>query len=264
MRNPSDFIGSVIGESEKNTRGILEAAKGKVLVIDEAYGLFGGGTDDGTGPKSDIFRTAVVDTIVAEVQGVPGEDRSVLLLGYKEKMEQMFQKVNPGLSRRFPIDQAFNFEDFNTQELNKILTLKLKKQGFEVTDLARKIALEMLERSRNRLNFGNAGEIDNLLNAARMNFQKRVSENPQQMFSMSTLQPEDFDKDYDRGNRQDTDVANLFQGAIGCDEIISKLNGYRKIVQNTKNLGMEPRDQIPFNFLFRGPPGMYLIGKISK
>jgi hypothetical protein len=32
-------------------------------------------------------QVAVIDTIVAKVQGVPGDDRCVLLLGYKEEME---------------------------------------------------------------------------------------------------------------------------------------------------------------------------------
>jgi hypothetical protein len=44
----------------------------------------------GSGTK-DPYKTAVIDTIVAEVQSVPGEDRCVLLLGYKEQMEEMFQ-----------------------------------------------------------------------------------------------------------------------------------------------------------------------------
>ena len=35
VKNPSDFTGSVLGESEKNTKGILNNAVGKVLVIDE-------------------------------------------------------------------------------------------------------------------------------------------------------------------------------------------------------------------------------------
>lgn len=39
----------------------------------------------------DTFKTTVIDTIVAEIQSVPGEDRCVLLLGYKEQMEEMFQ-----------------------------------------------------------------------------------------------------------------------------------------------------------------------------
>jgi hypothetical protein len=48
--------------------------------------LFAGSTN-----SQDPYKTAVIDTIVAEVQSVPGEDRCVLLLGYKDKMEDMFQ-----------------------------------------------------------------------------------------------------------------------------------------------------------------------------
>jgi hypothetical protein len=79
-----------------------------------------------------------VDTIVAEVQSAPGDDRCVLLLGYKDQMEQMFQKVNPGLSRRFSIHQGFELEDFTTDDLNSILTLKLSKQGFDITNRGRR------------------------------------------------------------------------------------------------------------------------------
>jgi len=42
----------------------------------------------------------VIDTIVAEVQSSTGEDRCVLLLGYKDQITTMFENVNPGLSRR--------------------------------------------------------------------------------------------------------------------------------------------------------------------
>lgn len=35
VKNPADFVGSHLGESEKNTKSILESTRGKVLVIDE-------------------------------------------------------------------------------------------------------------------------------------------------------------------------------------------------------------------------------------
>lgn len=35
MKNPADFIGSVLGESESKTKAILAATVGKVLIIDE-------------------------------------------------------------------------------------------------------------------------------------------------------------------------------------------------------------------------------------
>jgi len=42
VKVPADFLGSVLGESEKKTLAILEEARGRVLVIDEAYGLHAG------------------------------------------------------------------------------------------------------------------------------------------------------------------------------------------------------------------------------
>ncbi|CAP79814.1 Pc12g01870 [Penicillium rubens Wisconsin 54-1255] len=261
VKNPSDFVGSAIGQSEQNTKGILVSTLGKVLVIDEAYGLFAGGTSDGTGAKSDPYRSAVVDTIVAEVQSTPGEDRCVLLLGYKEQMEQMFQNVNPGLSRRFPMDQAFVFEDFISEELNRILDLKLKEQGYGITNGGRRVALEMLERARNCQHFGNAGEIDILLNSAKMCHQKRLNGNRQTDQSLEAyLDAPDFDENFDRMEKNGASLAKLFEGVVGCKDIISKLEGYCQMARNLRTLNMDVRTQLPFNFIFRGPPG---TGKTS-
>ncbi len=254
VKNPADFIGSALGQSESNTKGILDSTIGKVLVIDEAYGLCGAPKGDGGGWQTDPFKTAVVDTIVAEVQSTPGEDRCVLLLGYKDQMEDMFQKVNPGLSRRFPMDSAFVFEDFNDDELGRILDLKLKQQGFETNDQGRKVALDVLRRARNRPHFGNAGEIDNLLNSAKARHQRLLPKKGKRR-GAATFEAHHFDEDFDRGERAEANVKSLFEGVVGCDNIVAQLEGYQLIAKNSKSLGLDARDQIPFNFLFRGPPG---------
>ena len=49
------------------------------------------GAHSGSGSNTNSFKTTVIDTIVAEVQSVPGEDRCVLLLGYRNQMMEMFQ-----------------------------------------------------------------------------------------------------------------------------------------------------------------------------
>lgn len=109
VKNPADFIGNVLGASESNTKAILANTVGKVLVIDEvrwsvilafeltnaleqAYMLYGGGS---TGAQNDPYKIAVIDTIVAEIQSVPGEDRCVLMLGYEDQMMEMFQVRDP-------------------------------------------------------------------------------------------------------------------------------------------------------------------------
>ncbi len=53
--------------------------------------LYGGGGKGNDAGSSNQFKTSVIDTIVAEVQNTPGEDRCVLLLGYKDQMLEMFQ-----------------------------------------------------------------------------------------------------------------------------------------------------------------------------
>jgi DNA replication protein DnaC len=132
VKNPADFVGSVLGGSEANTKAILASTVGKVLIIDEAYML-------ASGAAGDPYKAAVIDTIVAEVQSTAGEDRCVLLLGYKDQMEEMFRDVNPGLARRFPLESAFVFEDFNDAEIRQIFDFKLKGIGFDATDQAKKV-----------------------------------------------------------------------------------------------------------------------------
>lgn len=236
----------MLGQSEQQTKGILAASLGKVLVIDEAYGLYGGASGD-------VYKTAVVDTIVAEVQSVPGDDRCVLLLGYEDQMEDMFQNVNPGLARRFPIASAFRFEDFDDDELRQILDLKLKQQGYTSTDQARRVAMEILSRARNRPNFGNAGEVDIILDAAKSRHQGRLSRGETQ--AASSIEALDLDPDFDRAERADTNVAKLFEGTVGMENTVSLLQGYQETVKTLKSMDMDPKENVSFNFLFRGPPG---------
>lgn len=84
MKVASDFIGQHIGESENRARSILAASAGCVLVIDEAYGLC---------PKkhsgADSFKESVINVLVEGIQNRPGEDRAVLMLGYRPDMEQV-------------------------------------------------------------------------------------------------------------------------------------------------------------------------------
>lgn len=255
VKNPSDFIGNVIGQSEANTKAILDSTKGKVLIIDEAYMLYSGSGSAG-GNQADTFKTAVIDTIVAEIQSVPGDDRCVLLLGYESQMVSMFQNVNPGLTRRFQLSDAFRFEDFNDSELQEILQLKLAKQDLGATQQAISTAIDVLSRLRNGLNFGNGGDVENIISKAKTNYQARQSKLPAAQRSIDFIfEPQDFDTEYDRASGAETNLQKLFEGVIGCNGIIEKLDGFVKVAKGMRAQGLEPRGQIPMNFIFKGPPG---------
>jgi hypothetical protein len=254
LKNPADFLGSVLGESEKNTKAILKASEGKVLIIDEAYMLYSGGK--GAGNTSDPYKTTVIDTIVAEVQSTPGEDRCVLLLGYKEQMEEMLENSNPGLARRFQLSYAFQFEDFDDEQLKQILDLKLRDQGLGATEEAKRVAIGVLSRARDRPNFGNAGDVENLISHAKAQEQKRRSAEGSTTDSAEVVfLPQDFDEEFDRVESAALNCRKLFADVVGCEGLISKLEGYQQINASMRARGRDPRTQIPFNFIFKGPPG---------
>ncbi|KAG0697519.1 P-loop containing nucleoside triphosphate hydrolase protein [Suillus ampliporus] len=250
VKNPSDFVGAYLGQTEKNTKAILGSTVGKVLVIDEAYMLYSKNSGN-----QDSFKMTVIDTLVAEIQSVPGEDHCVLLLGYKEQMEEMFQNVNPGLARRFAIENAFTFEDFTESQLQEILDFKLKDQDLGATDSAKQVAGDLLNRAKNRPNFGNAGEVENMLGLAKSHYQNRQASVPPDQRSDVIFEPQDFDPNWERERNAAANLTKLFEDLVGCDDIVKKLGDYQKIARAMKASGVDMRKQIPTSLIFKGPPG---------
>ncbi|KAI9096945.1 hypothetical protein DFS34DRAFT_128949 [Phlyctochytrium arcticum] len=153
FKTASDFTGAHVGESQAKTNALIESAKGKVLVIDEAYNL-----DD------NMYGKQVLDVLVEKIQGSEHDDIVVLLLGYEEPMLRMLRTQNPGLARRFPREYAFVFEDYNDLELSEIFkescrARNVRPPSFSVVERV----LEKLSKQRALANFGNAGSVNSLL-----------------------------------------------------------------------------------------------------
>ena len=243
IKNPSDFKGSVLGDSEKNTRDILRAAEGNVLVIDEAYALNSNKNMQGS---SDIYSTAVIDTLVEQIQARPGDDRAVIMLGYRKEMEEMFKNVNPGLSRRFQLEHAYEFPDYNDAALLKILRMKASESKLNISIPVAKLAVRSLARARAKPNFGNAGAIDSILSKAKLRMQQRDG-------TSNRLSKEDFD--VENVSLDEVALDNLFADMIGMDSVIKKLEDLKSIVKFAKSRGENPAQSVSFNYLFLGNPG---------
>lgn len=261
-KNPTDLIDRYIGGSENNTKAALKEASGGILIIDDAHML-----DPGTGAsganKNGDYRNAILDTLVAEVSGAPGEDRCVILCGYPEQMKEMYSNCNPGFARRFPLDSAFVFENFDSETLGKILDLKLGKEKLAATDKAREVAGDVLTRASVRPNFGNGGEVDNLIAKAVLSRNRRIEslgksdeENPNSI----PIEPEDFDPEWDRHTRAVANTRALFDDMVGYEDIITKFESYQYMAQGMRLRNVDPRPYIPFTYVFKGPPG---TGKTS-
>jgi AAA+ superfamily predicted ATPase len=261
VKNSTDLIDRYIGGSENNTKDALQTANGSVLIIDDAHMLDPG--KDGNSDKNGDFRGGILDTLVAEVSGQPGEDRCVILCGYENAMKDMFQNGNPGLARRFPLDTAFVFPDFSLDVLGKILDLKVEQQKTPMTEKAREVAIEMLQRASVRPNFGNGGEVDNILSKGSMARTKRLvakMEAGEKDCDKLPIEPEDFDPDWDRFTRAASNTRELFKDFVGYEDIISKFESYQLIAQGMRLRNLDPRPYIPFTFVFKGAPG---TGKTS-
>lgn len=65
----------------------------------------------------------------------------------------------------------------------------------------------------------------------------------------------DFDPEFNRGSSAVLNCKKLFENVIGCEDVVAKLEGYQQAAINSKANGLDPREIIPMNFVFKGPPG---------
>ena len=118
------------------------------------------------------------------------------------------------------------------------------------------MAIEVLARQRQRPNFGNIGEVENLLSAAKARYQDRQSSLPfSQRDPNAPFEPQDFDPDFNRSKDAASNLAKLFEDMVGAEEIIGKLGKWQHMAKIRKAMGMDLQ-MIPTNFIFKGPPGM--------
>ena len=109
LKQPKDFIGAVVGESQNKTAALIQRCTGKVLIVDEAYGFFGSS-----------FGADAVNALVGLVHNAPGEDIAIIMIGYEKQMRKMFREMNEGLARRFSLNNPIIFEDYTDEELGRV------------------------------------------------------------------------------------------------------------------------------------------------
>ncbi|KAM6481008.1 P-loop containing nucleoside triphosphate hydrolase protein [Trichoderma sp. SZMC 28011] len=251
LKNPADFIGDCVGKSEAKTKAIMEYTVGKVLVIDEAYMLNAGDSQK----DQDKFKTGIIDTIVSMTQGVPGEDRCIILIGYEDKINDLFQNANPGLSRRFPVKNPFRFKNFTIDQLISILRFKMLDDGLVWTDDAIDAARDLLNQALMRPNFTNAGEVNCVLTTAKMNYETRLSHLPLKEKMLTTaLEAIDFDPEFVQRRNVEPVRDKLLEGLVD-NRILDQLVSYQRSYYIGKRLQRDPRSFVSTNFIFKGPPG---------
>jgi SpoVK/Ycf46/Vps4 family AAA+-type ATPase len=151
----ADLIAEHIGGTAQKTNDAVLRALDGVLFIDEAYTL----SEEGRGG----FGLEAIDTLIRALEN-HRHQLVVIFAGYTARMRR-FIDSNPGLARRIPRENVFSFPDYQPQELWDILQLELETRNIPYeskTEAVLRETLSELHRVRDE-NFGNAGEIRNLV-----------------------------------------------------------------------------------------------------
>ena len=153
----SGLVAGYIGQTAIKTREVIDAAKGGVLFIDEAYTLTNRGGERDFGQEA-------VDTLLKAMEDMR-DDLVVIVAGYTELMEQ-FVNSNPGLKSRF--NRFLEFPDYTVDELTAIFEGRCKKAGYRLRDERAREALRarLTEASKDLSTFGNARGARNLFEQA--------------------------------------------------------------------------------------------------
>lgn len=156
-REAKTILSGYINESGRNMEKAVDEAMGGVLFIDEAYNLLPvPGSMNNTGNEA-------LDALMTRMENDKGKF-VVVIAGYKDRMEELTRRGNPGLISRF--NKRFHIDDYSAEELIRIFKFNLEKRNFKITGEAeaelRKTVKHMVDNKG--LHFGNAREIVNLLN----------------------------------------------------------------------------------------------------
>jgi hypothetical protein len=170
-----NLVGEYLGKTAPKVRAQMEQARGGVLFIDEAYSLTRG--KDGS---PDQYGAEAVDTLVASMENMR-DDLVVIVAGYPGPMRD-FIAANEGLKSRF--NTYLHFEDYDMQDLGRIMELMLAERGYKMTDDARAAALKQLEdekaasaaRNPAQPDFANARTVRNLVEQAEKAMALRLDE----------------------------------------------------------------------------------------
>ncbi len=172
----ADLIAEYVGGTGIKTTGVVQNALDGVLFIDEAYAL----SEQGRGG----FGAEAIDTLIPFLENYR-ERLVVIFAGYSTRMKR-FMDSNPGLARRIPRENIFSFPDYLPMELWEILKQELNHRAIPYEPAMETLLQETLSelyRVRSE-NFGNAGEMRNLVDAlerrraVRIRITRTVSNSP--------------------------------------------------------------------------------------
>ena len=271
----NDLISGYVRQTGKDTKEVIEKARGGILFIDEAYMLFKEGA-------SNDFGNEAVAALITEMSDGPG-DIAIMVAGYPAEMEK-FLDSNPGLRSRFR--NYFHFEDYDPDELLAIAEFAARQKEVRLSEGARERVKKILTdafRKRDKT-FGNARLAHSLIDEAKMNLGIRLvrQNDPQSLTNelLSTINEEDVEdisvRKQKAGLRLDLDKALLdaamaeLNALTGLNSIKQELSDLVRLTKYYREMDRDVLKAFSMHAIFKGNPGTgkttvaRIIGKVYK
>ena len=262
-----DLVSQYVGETRIKTQEMCQRARGGILFIDEAYGLFkSGSNDNGGATASNQFGEEAIEVLL---QFMENDNNSlVIMAGYPTKMENLLKNGNAGLDSRIGEQGRFMFEDYNPEILLKIALAQLKDNNY--TDQFKQklhAIFTVLFRFRDKT-WANARTAENTISKIKSNYRAKhltghfdVNAIPDDLIRLVRIPTEEEEKAF---NRELDEMVGLRKVKDALKGIIAsvKAKRIRDQIRQTKE------SDVRLNFVFRGNSGTgkttvaEIIGKI--
>lgn len=161
----SRIVSTYTGGTEKETQKVLTEANPGVLFIDEAYSF-----NDDYGDSKGPGRRAL-EIILRYMEDNRGT-LAIIFAGYAEQMTELV-KLNPGIPSR--IGATIDFPNYSLEELMEIARRKASKRGLKFDNRAEQKLEGVVKPLMSEEFFGNAREIENLVEDSRRNLINRLA-----------------------------------------------------------------------------------------
>ena len=257
----ADLVAEYIGQTAPKVKEAIDAARGGILFIDEAYALYRSGED------SKDFGREVIEILLKEMSDGKG-DLAVFVAGYPKEME-VFLDSNPGLKSRF--SHYYYFQDYTPQELEEIALLEYNKHKLNLLPEAKALlSKKLVDAYRSRTNsFGNARMVISLVNESKMNMGIRLMKNenikelPAEVFAEITEADikEVFEENKKKKPHIPVDEELLkdslaeLNALVGLTNVKKEVNELITLVRFYLEEGKAVLNKFPLQSVFLGNPG---------
>lgn len=257
----ADLVGEYIGQTAPKVKKAIDAARGGILFIDEAYALARQGED------SKDFGKEVIEIILKELSD-GGGDLAIMVAGYPKEMD-IFLNSNPGMKSRFK--HYFHFEDYLPDELKAIALQAAEKRDVKLTYQAQTFMEEQIMeayRTRDRT-FGNARFAIGVIDEGKMNMGLRLVKlgNLDTLNDevLSTIEREDLERVFAARSRRNPNIGisekqlrealDELNALTGMNNIKTEINELVKLTRFYQETGKNVLNKFSLHAVFTGNPG---------